>query len=74
MQPIRTASEIRAKIIIQPLQRTPLYQKLAKKVIELRLLGMPNKEIAKNLKTSKRTVVRAYGFQKRLMNDSEYRK
>ena len=70
MQPIRTASEITARIIIQPVQRTPLYQKLAQKVTELRLLGMPNKEIAENLKTSKRTVIRAYGFQKGLTNNS----
>ena len=70
MQPIRTASEITANIIIQPLPQTPLYQKLAKKITELRLLGMPNKEIAENLKISKRTVIRAYGFQKGLTNNS----
>ena len=60
MQPIRTASEINANIIIQPLQQTPLYQKLAKKVAELRLLGMPCKNIAKSLKVSERTILRAW--------------
>ncbi|OGX53398.1 MAG: hypothetical protein A2321_03920 [Omnitrophica WOR_2 bacterium RIFOXYB2_FULL_45_11] len=64
MQPIRTASEITANIIIQPLPQTPLYQKLAKKITELRLLGMPCKDIAKSLNIAKRTVTRAYKFQK----------
>ncbi len=50
MQPIRTAAEITAKMIIPPLQQIPLYQKLSKKITELRLLGMSNKEIAKSLK------------------------
>jgi len=64
LQPIRTASEITTNIIIQPLQRTPLYQKLAKKITELRLLGMPNKEIATSLNVSERTVIRACKFNK----------
>ena len=64
LQPIRTASEITANIIIQPLERIPLYQRLSKKIIELRLLGMLHKEIAKNLNISKRTVTRACKFQK----------
>lgn len=64
MQPIRTASEISAKIIIQPLQRTPLYQRLAKKITELRLLGMPCKDITKSLNISKGTVTKAYKFHK----------
>lgn len=70
MQPIRTAAEISAKIIIQPLERIPLYQKIAKKVAELRLLGMPHKEIAKSLDIAKNTVIKACKFQKKLMNDS----
>jgi len=69
LQPIRTASEIYAKIIIQPLQRTPLYQKLAKKITELRLLGMPCKDIAKSLNIAKNTVIRACKFQKTLTNN-----
>ena len=64
MQPIRTASEITAKIIIQPLQRTPLYQRLAKKITELRLLGMPRKDITKSLNISKGTVTKACMFYK----------
>lgn len=64
MQPIRTTSEITANIIIQPLQRTPLYQKLAKKITELRLLGMPCKDITKSLNISKGTVIKAYKFYK----------
>jgi len=59
LQPIRTASEITANIIIQPLQRTPLYQKLAKKITELRLLGMPCSDIAKSLNIAKGTVTKA---------------
>ena len=49
LQPIRTTSEAQVKIIIQPLQRIPLYQKLAKKVEELLLLGMSFRAIAKSL-------------------------
>ena len=64
MQPIRTASEIQVKIIIQPLQRTPLYQKLSKKITELRMLGMPCKDITKSLNISKGTVTKAYKFHK----------
>lgn len=64
MQPIRTAAEINAKIIIHPLQRNPLYQKISKKVVELRLLGMPCKEITKSLKISKGTVTKACKFYK----------
>jgi len=64
MQPIRTASEISAKIIIQPLQRTPLYQRLAKKITELRLLGMPRKDIAKSLNISRGTITNACKFNK----------
>ena len=59
MQPIRTASEIQLKIIIQPLQRIPLYQKLAKKVAELHTLGMPLKKIALALHVSLQTIKRA---------------
>jgi len=64
LQPIRTASEITAKIIIQPLERIPLYQKIAQKVAELRLLGMPHKKIAESLGISERTSKKALRFQK----------
>ena len=64
MQPIRTAAEITVKIIIQPLERIPLYQKISKKVAELHFLGMPCKDIAKSLNISKGTVTKAYKFHK----------
>lgn len=60
MQPIRTASEIQVKIIINHIRRTPLYQRLAKKVEELSLLGMSFRAIARNLKVSKKTVINAH--------------
>jgi len=60
LQPIRTASEVQVKIIIEPLQQTPLYQKLANKVEELSLLGMSSREIAKSLNISRKTVRNAY--------------
>ncbi|MBU0709931.1 MAG: hypothetical protein KJ923_05320 [Candidatus Omnitrophica bacterium] len=69
LQPIRTASEIPVKIIIQSLQQTPLYQKIAKKVAELHLLAMTHKEIARSLKVSERTVLRAWKFQEGVTND-----
>lgn len=59
LQPIRTASEIHAKIIIQPLERIPLYQKLSQKVKELHLLGLTYKEIAKTLSINKKTAIKA---------------
>jgi hypothetical protein len=65
LQPIRTAGEIQVKIIIQPLQRTPLYQKLAKKVEELLLLGMSFRAIGRSLGVNKRTVMRAYKYIKK---------
>lgn len=63
MQPIRTASEITVKIIIQPLYQISLYQKLAEKVRELYALGMTFREIAKTFKTSEKTVIRAYKYK-----------
>ena len=70
MQPIRTASEIHAKIIIQPLEQIPLYQKLAQKVKELRLLGMTYKEIAKALNINKKTAIKAYWYEMSLRGAS----
>jgi len=64
LQPMRTASEIQVKIIIQPLQRGPLYQKLAKKAEELALLGMSLRSIAKTLKISKKMTTNAYRYRK----------
>jgi hypothetical protein len=59
LQPIRTASEIQVKIVIEPIEQTPLYQKLASKIEELHLLGMSLRAIGKSLKVNRRTVVRA---------------
>ena len=55
MQPIRTAAEIHAHIKILPVQQLPLYQKIAQKAMELRLLGMTYPQIAKALNISKKT-------------------
>jgi hypothetical protein len=66
LQPIRTAAEIPVKIIVQPLKRTPLYQKLAKKTEELYLLGMPMRAIARSLSVNRRTIIRALRFKNRL--------
>jgi DNA-binding transcriptional regulator YhcF (GntR family) len=61
--PKHIASEVQVKIIIRPLPRIPLYQKLAKKVEELFLLGMPLRVIAKSLGVNKNTVKRAYKYR-----------
>lgn len=58
MQSIRTASVIAAHIKIQPAQQLPLYQKLAKKATELRLLVMSYPEIAKALNIGKNTAIK----------------
>ena len=63
MQPIRTASEIHSKIIIQPLEQIPLYQKLAQKVKELHLLGMSYREITKALNINKKTAIKTYKYK-----------
>jgi len=64
MQPIRTESEITTKIILQPNQRTPLYQKYAQKIRELSLLGMSLREIGLSLNISKKTVTNALQHHK----------
>jgi len=63
LQPIRTAAEITAHIKIFPVHQPYLYQKLSKKTTKLRLLGMSYEEIAKNLNTSKSTIIRACKFK-----------
>jgi len=62
LQPIRTASEIQIKIVIESIQRTPLYQKLAQKIEELLLLGMSFRAIARSLGVNRRTIIRAYEY------------
>ncbi len=70
LQPIRTASEIQVKIVIKPMQRTPLYQKLAQKIEELYLLKMSLRAISRNLKVNRRTVIRALKFKNRSPSSS----
>jgi DNA-binding NarL/FixJ family response regulator len=56
VQPIRTASEMPVRIKIPNSLRVPLYQKLAQKVEELHILGMPLKAIAESLNISINTI------------------
>jgi len=64
LQPIRTAAEISVNIRILPVRQLPLYQKLAQKATELRLLGLSYNQIAKKLGVGKRTIVKAYQFKR----------
>ncbi len=59
MQSIQTAGEIHAHIKILPAKQPYLYQKIAQKAIQLRLLGMTYPQIAKALNISKKTVKKA---------------
>jgi hypothetical protein len=63
LQPIRTASEITAHIKILPVLQPHLYQKIAQKATELRLLGMTYEEIAKALNVNKKTAIRACKYK-----------
>ena len=64
MQPIRTASEVPIKIIILPVQHIPLYQKIAQKATQLRLLVMTFEQIAKTLNVNEKTVKKACDLRK----------
>ena len=64
LQPIRTAAEISAHILIYPVLRVYMYQKYSQKAKELRLLGMSYEQIAKRLNVSKKTVINAYRYKK----------
>lgn len=64
MQPIRTASELAARIVIQSPVKMALYQKPAQKVRELHMLGMSLQDIADSLNVSHMTVRRAYRFKR----------
>ncbi len=59
-QPIRTLSFLPVKIKITMNDNIPLYQKLAPKIKELKLLGMTNIQIAKILKISQKTVKNSF--------------
>jgi len=64
LQPIRTNAEISAHIKILPVIQFSLYQKLARKSTQLRLLGLPIKEIAQRLGVSKGTIENALKHKK----------
>ena len=53
------------KIKIFPTKAPALYQKLSKKITQLRLLGLSIKEIAKQLNISKETVENALKWARR---------
>jgi len=65
LQPIRTASEITAHIKIFPVYQPYLYQKLSKKAIQLRLLGMTYGEIATSLNINRKTAIKAVKYEGR---------
>ncbi len=65
LQPIRTIGEITARIEIFPVHQPYLYQKLCKKAIQLRLLGMSYGEIAKSLNINRKTATKAFEYQRR---------
>ena len=58
-QPIRTAAELQAHIKILSVKHPYLYQKLAKKATQLRLLGMSYTKIGKTLGIDHKTVAKA---------------
>lgn len=62
LRPIRTTAEIQAKIIIEPEIQIPVYQKLAVKVKQLRLLGMSFIAIGKSLGIDSKTAIKAWHY------------
>jgi len=58
-------AQITASIKILPVKPLLLYQKLAPKATQLRLLGLSIKEIAKRLEVSKGTVENALKWKRR---------
>jgi len=65
LQPIRTAWEIAARISIKPTQQAPLYQRIAPKVTQLRLLGMSYNQIGQALHVSPSLARKADRFGRR---------
>jgi hypothetical protein len=57
---IRTAGEIKANIILPPLDNVALYHKIREKVASLRALGMSFGAIAKSLSLNEKTVRKAF--------------
>ena len=64
LKPIRTLSEITAYIKILPVKPQTQYEKLSKKVKQLKALGMNIEAIARKLKVSWLTAKRAYLYHK----------
>jgi len=62
LQPIRTVGEITANIPIRPGLHVPLYQKIAQKATQLRLLGMSYNEIGQALSVSPSLARKAHHF------------
>jgi len=60
--PIRTVSEMDARIVIPPLVQVPVYRKIAQKVAELRHLNMTFAAIAKSLNVSKQLAIIAFRY------------
>jgi hypothetical protein len=65
LQPIRTVGEITARIPIKPTQQVPLYQRIARKVSQLRLLGMSYKQIGQALHVSPSLARKAHEFERK---------
>jgi len=65
LHPIRTFSEIKATVVIEPAKRTALYQIIAKKVKQSHLLGISYKSIAKNLNIDKATARKACNYKEK---------
>ena len=65
VQPIRTASELVVRIVIQSPVKIALYQKLAQEVRKLSILGLTFNNIANSLGISITTVKRAHQFRKK---------
>ena len=65
LQPIRTAAEMTAHIEILPVRQPYLYQKLSRKAIQMRLLGMSYEQIAKSLNVNRQTATKACKYERR---------
>jgi len=62
LQLIQTAAEISAHIKLLPANQILLYQKIAQKATELRLLGVPYSQIAKSLNMHEKTAGKTCGY------------
>lgn len=59
MQPIRTISELAARIVIPVNKQVPLYKIFARKAKELHMLGMSYEAIGRSLNIGQETARRA---------------